>query len=443
MLTKFSGSVWAMSEYGWYPLLLLVSTPWFLHQLGTDQYGYWMLLTATIGFGGVLNTGTGAATIKAVSAAVGRNGDLVGTQRIVRASLAIAILGGGALGVLVFVIFTLFGTSLLGQMNAPELVRQTGVAAALLIWLEQLDNVFSSTLKGAEHFGIAARIEIISKTAQVACSAAALWVWPNLPALYLSLIVVAVLRLSAKLVIVRAKFGYTQLLPSLEGVSEILNFAKWGWLQGVGNVLFGVADRMLVGSLLGATNLTYYSIASQLAMQIHAASAAGLSVIFPKISRKVESKESFSLGTVMNLTMAANLVLSSLLAGTLLVFGRQILVFWIGEEAAGPTGTVLPWLAVAYWVLALNVVPYYVLLGIGQVKFVGLTVLASGLVSVIAMYFSIASFGLLGAPLGRGIYALLTLALVVPLWPYVRSGSSIENSKLGKHRTSGNGAGHT
>jgi Na+-driven multidrug efflux pump len=145
----------------------------------------------------------------------------------------------------------------------------------------------------------------------------------------------------------------------------------------------------------------------------------------------------------MKLTMAANLVLSSLLAGTLLVFGRQILVFWIGEEAAGPTGTVLPWLAVAYWVLALNVVPYYVLLGIGQVKFVGLTVLASGLVSVIAMYFSIASFGLLGAPLGRGIYALLTLALVVPLWPYVRSGSSIENSKLGKHRTSGNGAGHT
>ena len=51
-----------------------------------------------------------------------------------------------------------------------------------------------------------------------------------------------------------------------------------------------MASRMLVGSLLGASSLTYYSIAAQLAMQVHAASAAGLSVIFPKISRKLTTQ---------------------------------------------------------------------------------------------------------------------------------------------------------
>jgi len=441
MLAKYSGSLWAMSEYGWYPFLLLIATPWFLHQLGTEEYGYWMLLTATTAFGGVLNTGTGAATIKAVSAAIGRNGDLNGTQSVVRASLAIAILGGGALGVIVFAIFTLFGTSLLGQMNLLEFVRQTGLAAALLIWLEQLDNVFGSTLKGAEYFGIAARVEIISKSAQVAVSALVLWVWPSLSALYLSLIIVAVLRLCAKFIIVRMKFGYTQLMPSFEGVSEILNFAKWGWLQGVGSVLFGVADRMLVGSLLGATNLTYYSIASQLAMQIHAASAAGLSVIFPKISRKLEGKESFSLGRVMKFTMAGNLVLSTFLAGILLIFGPQILILWIGPDAAASTATILPWLSVAYWVLALNVVPYYVLLGLGRVRFVGLTVLASGVLSVVAMYLSIVSFGLLGAPLGRGVYALFTLVLVLPLWRYAGAASLTEQYESTRPGDSKNRAG--
>jgi O-antigen/teichoic acid export membrane protein len=304
-----------------------------------------------------------------------------------------------------------------------------------------LDNVLGSTLKGAENFGIAARVEIISKSAQVALSALVLWVWPSLSALYLSLIIVAVLRLCAKFIIVRMKFGYTQLMPSFEGVSEILNFAKWGWLQGVGSVLFGVADRMLVGSLLGATNLTYYSIASQLAMQIHTASAAGLSVIFPKISRKLEGKESFSLGRVMKFTMAGNLVLSTFLAGILLIFGPQILILWIGPDAAASTATILPWLSVAYWVLALNVVPYYVLLGLGRVRFVGLTVLASGVLSVVAMYLSIVSFGLLGAPLGRGVYALFTLVLVLPLWRYAGAASLTEQYESTRPGDSKNRAG--
>jgi O-antigen/teichoic acid export membrane protein len=76
---------------------------------------------------------------------------------------------------------------------------------------------------------------------------------------------------------------------------------------------------------------------------------------------------------------------------------------------------ILPWLVAAYWVLALNVVPYYILLGMGRIRFVGLTVLASGAIAVIAMYMTISRVGLIGAPAGRGIYAVLSLALAFPL----------------------------
>ena len=126
MLGRFSSSIWVLSEYGWYPLLLILATPWFLHQLGTEQYGYWMLLTATVSFGGILNFGTGAATIKAVSAVVGKTGGVVGTANAVRAALAIAILGGSILGLLVFALFWYFGTTFLGEMNSIEFVRLTG-----------------------------------------------------------------------------------------------------------------------------------------------------------------------------------------------------------------------------------------------------------------------------------------------------------------------------
>jgi len=430
MLKKLSGSIWLMSEYGWYPLLLILATPWFLHQLGTEQYGYWMLLAATVSFGGVLNFGTGAATIKAVSATVGSNGGIGGTEPVVRASLAIAILGGSALGLLVFAVFWLFGRQLFGEMDSIELIKLTGIAAALLIGLEQIDNVFSSALKGAENFGPAARIEMISRTFQVVCSAIVLGVWPNLEALYWTLLVVAILRLIAKIVVFRPIFEHPKLTPSLHGVQEVLHFAKWGWLQGVGSVLFGVADRFLVGSLLGAASLSYYSIASQLAMQIHAASAAGLSVIFPKISRKLESKESFSLWRVMKLTMIGNLVFSSALALLLLLFGPEILLLWVGAEVAGPTAVVLPWLVIAYWLLALNVVPYYVLLGLGRVRFVGITVVAAGAISIVATYVAINQFGLVGTPLGRAVYAVLALSLFIPLIRYFDWGRSNADAEL-------------
>lgn len=419
-----------MSEYGWYPLLLIVATPWFLNQLGTDLYGYWMLMMATVSFGGILNFGTGAATIKAVSSVVGKTGGVAGSAGAVRSSLAIALLGGVGLGLLVFGLFWFFGDVVLGEMDSTELLRLTGLVAALLIVIEQVDNVFSSALKGAENFAKAARIEILSKTLQVLLSAVAVGYWPNLDALYWTLVAVALIRVIAKLLVFQSVFSLDNLRPSLRGVHEILQFAKWGWFQGVGNVLFSVADRFLVGSLLGATSLSYYAIASQLAMQVHAASAAGLSVIFPKISRKLESREEFSMWRVMQLTMGGNLVFSTVLAAILVLFGPAILLFWVGAEVAAPTAKVLPWLTIAYWLLALNVVPYYVLLGLGRVRFVSITVVAAGVVGIVVTMLAIPQIDVIGAALGRGVYAVLALALFIPLFRFFNWGRANLNTKL-------------
>jgi O-antigen/teichoic acid export membrane protein len=414
LVTTFASSVWAVIEYGWYPLLLFVATPWFLHQLGTEQYGQWMLLSATAGLSGLLNAGTGAATIKAVSTGIGRAAGR-DAERTVKASLAVAMVGGSAVGLLVCSLFWFAGDTLLSRMGDPAIVQLTGAVAALLIVMEQLDNVFSSAMKGAELFGYAARIEVVSKTVQILVAALVLSIWPRLWTLYASLLVVAVLRLLIKTTAARRLLNLSDLRPSFVGVGSVLHFATWGWLQGIGTVLFGVADRLLVGSLLGASSLSYYSIASQLAMQVHAVTAAGLSVIFPKVSRKLETDGRFSVWRVTRLSVAGNLLLSTVLALLLIALGPTLLQVWIGADNAAPTAGVLPWLVVAYWLLALAIVPYYILLAMGRVRFVGLTVLASGAAAIVATYVTISELGLIGAAAGRGIYAVLSLVLVFPL----------------------------
>jgi O-antigen/teichoic acid export membrane protein len=413
MLKRLVSPVWAVLEYGWYPLVLFTTTPWFLDRLGAEQYGYWMLLTATVGFGGALNAGTGTATIKAVSAGIGRGED---TEARVRASLGIAMLGGGALSLLVLAVYWFGGGNLLGQIGSNEsLLRLTAVAAAILLWLEQVDNVASSAMKGAECFGHAARVEIVGKTVQISLAMLATWYSPTPGALYLALIVGAVLRLAAKLKTARYLLSIRRLMPSLHGAKDILHFARWGWLQGIGGVLFGVADRLVVGSMLGATSLAYYAIASQLAMQVHAISAAGLSVIFPLVSRKLEGREHVRMWPLARLTIFGNLVLSTVLATALLLLAPLILEPWVGAEAAAVVRRLLPWLAGAYWLLALNVAPFYILLGMGRIRFAGISVLAAGAIGTIALWPAISHFGLIGAPAGRGAYAAVSLVLLGPV----------------------------
>lgn len=294
----------------------------------------------------------------------------------------------------------------------------------LLAWIEQLDNVFASALKGAEQFGRAARIEMASKTVQVVATLLAVAIWGSMAALYTALLLVAAARLVAKFFIVKSYFDLVTVRPTFANLADILRYAKWGWLQGVGGLLFLVADRLLVGSFLGATSLAYYSVASQLAQQIHSLSAAGLSVLFPKVSRKIEGDPSFSIRRITAITITGNCLVSSTLALLLLIFGQNVLSLWLGKVAASESAEILWYLTIAYWILAVNVVPHFVLLGLGEMRFIAISNLAAGVVSVAVMYFLLPSQGLEGVGLARIAYAAVSLIAFVPfvsfLWRSAR-----------------------
>jgi O-antigen/teichoic acid export membrane protein len=417
-MRKLLAPAWAILEYGWYPLMVFITTPYFLHTLGAEGFGYWMLLTATVGFGSFLNVGTGAATIKQVSASYGR-ADEESVGKVVRASLAIALMGGGILAAIIVLVFGAAGNALFAKMGDQSLVLLTGSIAALLAVIEQIDNVFASALKGAEHFGRAARIEMVSKTAQILAAVLAVFLWGGVAALYAALVLVAVVRLVAKSWLVTRLLGVSSLRPSFANLPDTLNYAKWGWIQGVGGLFFGIADRMLVGSFMGAASLAHYSVATQLAQQIHALSAAGLSVIFPKVSRKLEGDANFSLSRITKLMMAGNFLASSILALGLLIFGRKILTLWLGEAEAEASTGVLLYLTVAYWLLAINVVPHFILLGVGKIRIVAISNLAAGLVSLFVMYMLIQHYGLVGVGIARIAYGAITLVTLVSLFEYI------------------------
>lgn len=383
-----------------------------------EQYGHWMLLTATVGIGAILNQGLSAATIKQVSVGRGRD-DNSYVQDIIRSALAIGLLGGSVMGCAIFTVFFFAGETFFDKMGARSQINLTGFAASLLLCLEQIDTVFGSALKGAEQFGRAARIEMAGRTLQIISVVLAVAAWNNLAALYASLIVVAGVRLVAKAWVTKFYLSLASIWPYFGNMKDVLHYGKWGWLQGAGGVCFGIADRIMIGSALGATSLAHYSIATQLAQQIHAVSAAALGVLFPSVSRRLAEEPRSSLWSITRFAIAGNLLLSSTLGLGLLIFGKDILSIWVGRIEAVASMDVLWYLTIAYWLLAINVAPHFILLGAGRIRFVAMSNLIAGLLSMGVMWILVQSYGLVGMGVARMVYGILILANYLPLFDYL------------------------
>lgn len=405
----FVAALWATFEYAWYPLLLLLITPLLLASLGAEQYGQWMLLTATVGVGSLLNTGTGAATIKAVSSRLDAS-TAHSVDRAIQSSLAIALTAGTILAGAISGFFWILGPELLHKMGSASVIRITGIAAAALIWLENIDNVFASALRGAELFKQNAQIEIVAKTTQAAGSVALATLCPDITALFLLLIFIGIVRLFSRAFTANALLKLQALRPSLRHSDHLLSNAKWGWLQGLGGLLFGVIDRFAIGSLVGATALAHYSVALQLAQQIHAVCASAFSVLFPKLSRALTKDDNYALRKPLQRALLIVFSLTTPIAALLALGSFPVLDWWLGRDIAAESARTLSILAIAYWVLALNVVPHFVLLAMGEMKFVALSNLAGGLALVTAAFTLAGYYGIVGAAVARVVYGLVISA---------------------------------
>lgn len=406
-------SLWGMAEYFAYPLMMFAATPLFLHLLGSEQYGQWMLLLTFNGFGGLAGIGMGTAATKDVSAARGR-GDDAGVAASIRACLMVTILSTMALAVLMVTTGWLIGPALLAKMGSPDLVRTIIIVAALLIMLEQIDSVFAGALRGLERFDISAKAEASTKLTLVLVSLAVAWKTGDVVAVFWATIAATIVRLSVKALAVRHFIGQTP-WPAFDRprMAEAFAFGKWTWAQSLGAAMFATADRLIVGSLLGAHALAAYSVCLQLAQQIQTVPAAGAQFLFPAVSRSRAAGESYA-----PLAIRASLIIggiSLLLALPVALFSHLILSLWVGKDIADAASVTLTLLAAGFAILGLNVGPHFVLLGAGRARFVaGINIVAGMTATGVGLYL-VPQFALTGAACARVSYALITLGNIAAM----------------------------
>ena len=363
-----------------------------------------MFLNATVAASSFINVGISGAIIKLVSGSAGQidRNQIIG--RVANTALGMA-LASGLVMVPILIIILLLGLKEM-SLNHADLFFMS-VAMGILVIFEFIDSVLSSVLKGGEHFRETARIEILFKTIQTVTALAVVVKWTDLKLLYAVLILVNMVRIFTKMHLVRRVYGIRRFTPEFCLLPQLIMYAKWGWLHGVGGFFLATADKLLIGYRLGSDALAYYSLLLMIPQQMHAVASAALSVSFPKMSGLLSSgriEEVKTLNSKLSVTSAL-LVLAPIIM--LIIFQKQIFYFWLKKDLPSDVMVALTPLGLSFILLALNTQPYYTLMAMGKVRDVAIISIIAGIACLLILNLFLGTGGLYIAGMSKFVYAII------------------------------------
>jgi O-antigen/teichoic acid export membrane protein len=418
-------SLAAVAEYISQPLGLLLAAPYLLRHMGASQFGIWVLASAAVNSGNTLSSGFGDAAIKYVAMYRGR-GDSDGIARIVRGMLSINLALSGLFAI-VFWSLAPYAANHIAPADAglqSVCVKSLRLGGLLLI-ARSLDGVFASTLRAFERYSPAVRITMCSRIASLLAAIILVVRGFGVVEIMLATLSIAIFAALAQGIAVRSIAAKITLLPSLhrETLSLIAGFGCFSWLQTISSVIFGQVDRLVIGLFLGAPAVAVYALCAQAAQTIHGIVSAGLHVLFPHLSSRIEAEPLADLRRTVWTAFKANALLAVVLGAPLTLLSYPILSLWMNAEFVRQGWRILSILAVGYALFSMNVTAHYALLALGRVRLVTYLNLAAGAAMLIVMLLLTPRFGVAGTACARLIAGPVTCILYLPLYRLMRSNS--------------------
>jgi O-antigen/teichoic acid export membrane protein len=256
MLLKQSG--WFTLDAVSASLAQLLLSAWMIRVQGLEAYGHWALALALLNFGALVSFGV----IPGLSLRV---------HSVAAAGQSLRWLVAGALIVLPAAPVVLAGAYLVGRVAFGFDVFDLGpgsdrttllLTLASHLGINELIALAAATLRSAVSYAQAALCSLVFRLA----GAVAVGAWCVLDATpeRLLLVSLAIASLHALVLLSLLARQRGAAAPSERGLGErvrvLLRLARWQWIKSAGTMLFGAADRILIGHLLGPAVLAVYAV---------------------------------------------------------------------------------------------------------------------------------------------------------------------------------------
>lgn len=360
--------LFSVSSYFITPIVIIITTPMLLKNLGSADYGIWVLINSLINILGISNFGLGNAFIKIGSEYESSENDSMFNQ-LFSVAFTLSIILSLVIITLtllfdIFVFPMFFGTSDVNSI-LPVIHLIGGV-----VGLRIINSVISGSYMAKQRYDINSKVNIVYNVLTSILFTGLALIYKDIKLLVIFLFLSTVLLLLINAFI--AKKVNSNLLFRLRLnrsiFMEIFKYGIYSWLQMIISALNNQADKLVIGSLLGPSVLGYYAVCMQLVIKIHEIPAAASAFLFAKFSSLYESKQTAQIRRVYSIAFMCKsifIIIASLVA---YVFAHSILTLWISLEFANLHTDLFRLLVLSVAIGAFAIIPNYYLNGTGFIK---------------------------------------------------------------------------
>jgi len=308
----------------------LLLTPYLISQLGTSNYGLWILILSILGWFNVVDLGFPQAVQRQIIRAL----ELKDTERVnVIFSTAIMLFAAlGLVSVIILVGLTqvpaIFGVTGADQLTLTHILL---VLSVKILW-GFLMNPFHGFFSGLLRFDIDANLSSLNaiiKALLVFWLISDLNIWGAVVATLAADVITNLLKVFyAKRLFPSLSFKIS--LAKVEEIKSLFSYSKHLVLNGLINTIGTRSAPLIITKLFDLPSLAIQQISANLVMHGEAFVGTITGVFSPIYNKMAAQKQNME--NVFVQTTTINLFVSTILNLCLLMFGKVFIILWVGQE---------------------------------------------------------------------------------------------------------------
>lgn len=421
-------------------LIGLVSYPVYLHFLGYERYGIWLVLTTVLTAGQLGNLGMGPALAKLVAEEHACH-NTRGIERYLATACGILLLSGG----------TLLLVILAARQSLIHFFRVAGEAAQLVSWLLPFIGMLSiyvflvdsmtATLVGLGRMDLASYSQILAQAIAVAIGTVLLASGVGIESLLMASIASYVSMHLVILVLIRRILPLRVLNPAdfdIRVIPRLLKISGWVFGGTLVSMLLGPLNKILLAHFSGVATVPVYEIAASSTMRIRSFIDSGLRAMTPEVSalsarmtppaaRRIVAMNHRGLKLILAVGLPS--------CAFLYIFATLLLKSWLRSAFRSDLPLAFKLMLIGTFISLLGVPAFYSFLGIGEsIKcFYAHTVQA--LTNLLLVVGVIIAVGTITVPLACAATLIaMTASTAYLLWQTAQFSAKWQNSMGSSHR---------
>ncbi len=377
------------------PLALsFVTVPIYLHLVGPDRYGVLAIAWLLLGYFGLFDLGLGRATSYRIASLKDPNGAVHADvfKTAVGINMGIGVVGGAILWAAGWWFFgSIFKVG--PDLRAETLQALPWLAASVPV--ATMTGVLSGALQGREKFLETNTVSVISTVLFQIFPLSVAWFYgPNLAGLLAAAVFARVAAIVVLWFSCHKEFtrGHTPRWRRDEA-RLLLGFGGWVTLNGLMGPALIMADRFLIGAVLGARAVAVYTIPFQLAQRSGVVPTALTGALFPRLSATAAQDRA----PIVDKAVRALACLTTVPVFIALFIFKPFLVAWIGPALAEQSYRIGMIVIIAFWANSFVAIYFSVLQASGRPSAVSKILVAQLVPYLVALWFVLKYWGLEGA----------------------------------------------